>query len=308
MSNAKLPFPFASPILALVCLFFGHAHAQSDSLSADLDPARIGWSRVDMSASKMLLSMRVTVDMNHSADPLPKGSLRNPLKGQPVPTSGMVTTMNFDSEGLGRRSVVELLLNSANGAALQRSSDDSGSKQRRRIYRFTDSGAYRWTWKPMSGEEDHPADSWSDQESEMRVYSAHASHGPVTDAGALIYLVAASGVEKPGDYFEVLAFSSSSDEVQRVRVELVAVERGKVNYKEVTTSGKIRHKKRLELLRIRIAGVPGDSSKGEEFELLGLQQVELLIDPVSRAPLELSGKVPFFGRVTFSLDELTPAD
>jgi hypothetical protein len=286
-------------------LGIGSVHAES-SLDS-FDPDRVGWSRIDMSASKMLLSMRVTVELSRTADDLSDGRLRTPLKGLPVPSGDYVIAMRFDSEGLGRRSDVELLLNADNGAALQRVSDDSGSKLRRRIYRFTDIGAYRWTWKPLSGEDALGPDAWSGQESKFRPFPVLRPHQPVTEAGGLIYLVAASRLENPGDHFEIFAFSSSSDEVQHVRVEVMSSKRTRVNYKEVTATGKIRQKKRMDLIRVRILGVPANSNDDEEFELLGLRQVELLIDPLTRAPLELSGKVPFFGRVTFHLDELTPA-
>ena len=260
-----------------------------------------------MSASRMFLSMRVTVELSRNSDDLSTGKLRTPIKGLPVPGSDYVIAMRFSSEGLGRRSDVELLLNSDNGAALQRVSDDSGSKQRRRIYRFTDIGAYRWTWKPVSGEEDLDPEAWSGQEAKLRPFSTSAPHRPVTEAGGLIYLVAASQLENPGDHFETTAFSSSSDEIQRVRVEVISMENSRVNYKEVTAAGKVRQKNRIDLIRIRILGVAADPLDEENFELLGMHQVELLIDPGTRAPVELSGKVPFFGRVTFKLDELTPA-
>ena len=85
------------------------------------------------------------------------------------------------------------------------------------------------------------------------------------------------------------------------------MENTRVNYKEVTATGNVRQKNRIDLIRIRILGVAADPLDEENFELLGMHQVELLIDPGTRAPVELSGKVPFFGRVTFKLDELTPA-
>ena len=308
MSKSTARFLLAASVsvsLFVLGLGIGSVHAK-DSLD-NFDPHRVGWSRMDMSASKMFLSMRVTVELGRNSDDLSKGRLRTPLKGQPIPDEDYVIAMRFDSEGLGRRSDVELLLNANSGAALQRVSIDSGSKQRRRIYRFTDIGAYRWTWKPQSGEEDLGPDAWSDQQSKMRPFSTSIPHRPVTEAGGLIYLVAASRLESPGDHFETAAFSSTSDEVQLVRAEVMSSEPVRVNYKEVTSSGKTRIKKRIAPIRVRIAGVQTDSDDGEKFELLGLQQVELLLDPATRAPLELSGKVPFFGRVTFSLDELTPA-
>ena len=286
-------------------LGIGSLHAEN-SLTT-FDPNRIGWSRIDMSASKMLLSMRVRVQLSRNVDDLSDGRLRRPLKGLPIPSGKHVIAMEFDSEGLGRRSDVELLLNSDDGAALQRTSDDSGNKLRRRIYRFTDIGAYRWTWKPLSGEEDSAPDAWSDQDSEMRPFSIPSSQQSITEAGGLIYLIAASQLERPGDHFEAMAFSSSSDEVQKVRVEAMSSERTKVNYKEVTGNGTLRQKKRMDLLRIRIQGMLADPGDAENFELLGMRQVEILIDPGTRTPLELSGTVPFFGRVRFSLDELTPA-
>ena len=128
----------------------------------------------------------------------------------------------------------------------------------------------------------------------------------MTEAGGLIYLVSASTLEKTGDFFDILAYSSSNDEVQRVRVEVGSPKRTRVSYRRTGESSRQRVSDKIELIRVRIKGSAFDPGKEEEFELLGLRNVEILIDPETRTPIELSGKVPFFGRVTFELKEMTP--
>ena len=53
--------------------------------------------------------------------------------------------------------------------------------------------------------------------------------------------------------------------------------------------------------------MPGGDPEDDDLELLGLHgRLELLLDPATRAPLELSGDVKIVGTVTLRLAALRP--
>ena len=61
----------------------------------------------------------------------------------------------------------------------------------------------------------------------------------------------------------------------------------------------------MAALSIAIEARPLAAAPDEEFELFGLTDLELLLDPETRAPLELRGHVDYFGDVAFRLRQLT---
>ena len=296
----------ASLLISLSVLFASPlAIAETDD-RALFDQGRVGWSGLKMEATMMLVSMTVELGIERFDREIQDPDLRIPLEGRAVPPGERVVGLDFETDGLGRRNNTKLLLDADSGAALQRTSLDSGKKHKQRVYRFTDVGSYRWTRRPRSSEEDRGPDAWSRLDSEMRHYPSGIAGQTMTEAGGLIYLVSASTLEKTGDFFDILAYSSSNDEVQKVRVEVGSPKRTRVSYRRTGESSKQRVSDKIELIRVRIEGSAFDLGKEEEFELLGLRNVEILIDPETRTPIELSGKVPFFGRVTFELKEMTP--
>lgn len=278
------------------------ALAETDD-QALFDQGRVGWSGLKMEATMMLVSMTVELGIERYDSDIEGPALRMPLEGRAVPPGERVIGMFFKTDGLGRRNSTKLLLDADSGAALQRISRDSGNKHKQREYRFTDLGAYRWTRRPRPSEEGREPDAWSRLDSEMRHYPSGVAGQTMTEAGGLIYLVSASTLEKTGDFFDILAYSSSNDEVQKVRVEVESPKRTRVSYRRIGESANQRVSDKIELIRVRIKGSPFDPGNDDEFELLGLRNVEILIDPETRMPVELSGKVPYFGRVTFEIQE-----
>jgi hypothetical protein len=66
---------------------------------------------------------------------------------------------------------------------------------------------------------------------------------------------------------------------------------------------------KVQALRLSLKGlpVPGGKTGDDDLELLGLRgQLELLLDPETRAPLQLSGTVKVVGSVTLRLAAVRP--
>jgi hypothetical protein len=121
----------------------------------------------------------------------------------------------------------------------------------------------------------------------------------------LLYVVAAAALDQPGDSLEALVFRRRDTQV--VRIEVLPPVEVEVNYNELWPRGAIQRRARLKPLRLSLQGlpVPGGDPEDDELELLGLRgRLELQLDPVTRAPLRLSGNVKILGKVTLQLSDL----
>lgn len=269
------------------------------------DSDRIGWAAVEMSASKLLVSMDVSMSLEDLTVASAAARLVTPMSAGEKTGLERVVALRFVTEGLGRRNEVELLMNPDNGAALQRTTFRTGHRPKYRIYRFEDDRILRLTRRPASGEDDLPPDRWSDLSEEVYSYPSDSSNTTVVEATSLIYLAATSDIAGSGDRVEILALAS--DEFHRV--DLVGEQPGNIGVDYFSIGGERIERKtgKTSAVRVAIKARALDPSQGEEFELLGLKNLEVFLDPTTRIPLKLRGKVDFFGRVEFELNHVTLA-
>ena len=76
-----------------------------------------------------------------------------------------------------------------------------------------------------------------------------------------------------------------------------------------TGQGAVQRTGKVQALRLSLQGlpVPGGDPEDDDLELLGLRgRLELLLEPATRAPLQLSGNVKVVGAVTLRLTALRP--
>lgn len=272
------------------------------------EPERVEWTRARLGASKLFLSMQATLETSRLSPATAEALLLDaPTGGALQPRDGLLS-LRMESRGLGRHSSVQVLMDPDSGTALQRTARDTGKRLRLRSYRFTTSGAYRRTREPGPGEDRLPPESWSASSAELRAYPEPVPGRGVMEAGSLIWLAAASPLARAGERLELLAFATDDDELYRVEITALEPETVEVSYNLVAGDARSRHRDRVRAVRLSIGGRPLRPAGGDrDFELLGLRDLELLLDPLTRAPLRLSGRVEFFGRVTFELESLTLA-
>lgn len=271
--------------------------------SAPIDPARVGWTNLEFSASKLWLSAQASLGVTRRLRDIIAARLVNPLAGNPVPPPPEVLEITYGARGMGRLSDTTLWLDPASTAAVQRMQLDGGSRKRQRVYRYTDIGAWHETrWPADRREAELPPENWTERTSGLRAYPPAAAGLAITDATALLYLVAAADLRKAGDRSEFFTFSRRR--VHRVAVTVSGKVETRADYEESTAGSQRRRQGRIEALRLVIRGSPLHEAGGEneQFELLGLQgDIELLLEPASRAPLELRGRARMIGEVTFHL-------
>ena len=78
-------------------------------------------------------------------------------------------------------------------------------------------------------------------------------------------------------------------------VSLVAREpvETRVNYRVIRGDQVARQSGRIEAVKISVLGRPAHDAQSETFEFLGLRDLALILDPATRMPLEIRGKVEF---------------
>jgi hypothetical protein len=276
--------------------------------AANLDPDRLNWSELRFHASKFFISIDADVSVSEVQAGDVAGLLMIPGEGTPVPVAGPTKALTFSTQFFGRDSNTVVLLNAEDGATLQRTSHDSGKRNRHRIYRYTDVGAYQKTWWPVGEEEEkYPVErfrEWSKFEEGMRPF-AEAIHGEiVTDPGALLYIVGAAPLEKAGDKIEILTYARKN--VHRVQVEVAGVEQIKVKYGQEGGTNPGERNGKIDALKLLVRGqMVDDGDDDDQFELLGLRgDIDIHIDPVTRAPLQIKGDVKIAGKATMRLTRL----
>lgn len=278
------------------------------AISAELSSDRLDWSQLRFHASKFFISIDADVSLSEVAATDIEGLLIEAGEGTAVAAAPPNKSLVFTTEAFGRKTRAEVLLNTATGATLQRTSHDSGKRNRHRIYRYTDVGAYQKTWWPVNDDEEKlPPErfkEWSKFEEGMRPF-AEAVHGQIViDPGALLYIVGAAPLEKPGDKIEVLAYARKN--VHRVQVEVAGMEQIKVKYGQEGGANPGERKGKVNALKLLVRGeMVDDGDDDDQFELLGLRgDIDIHIDPVTRAPLQIKGDVKIAGKATMRLTRL----
>jgi hypothetical protein len=294
----------AGPIALLLASLFVLPVAAQDAAPA-FDPARADWYRAELEAHKLFKSMSVTIGV---LQPDPADAATRLIEDEArtlLPPGPRITALSYRTEGLGRRNDIELLVDPDNGQILQRVSSESGKRLKYRVYRFGSAGALRRTSRPGAGEEHEGPAVWSDRSEQWFPVPPGVSAEPLTEAGTLVYLIAISGLQAPGERFEINAFSSSDETVYRIEAEVLSPERVDYDYRlQRADADGTETKGETEAIRVAIHGRPLEGQPDGELTLFGMKDVELMLDPATRAPLELRGRVDFFGGIRFELRRL----
>ena len=293
------------PILLLIVMAGAVARSPERAAAPDFDAARVGWSEVRMTASLLFLTaeaslaLRIVPGSSVVPDllPLPPGVMT------PLVPGAEVLELRYEASGAGRKSRLTLLMDPVSGAALQNTVQDLEGNLRLRTFRFGTEGAFQSTRSPADeGENALLPARWTGTSEGLRAYPIAPGPQAVIESTGLLYAIAAASLNKPGDTLELLVFRRRDTQLVHIEV-LPAVEIG-VHYDELWPKGAVQRSGRVLPIRLTLQGlpVPGSSADDEDLEVLGLRgKLELLLDPVTRAPLELSGNIRVLGVVTLRL-------
>ena len=305
--HIRKPVPCRS-ILLLVLLAL--APAAADAGDPALDPARVGWSEIRMTASKFFLTAesRLALRTLPAETVIPDLLVVADEQFTPLVPGTDVLELVYDTWGAGRKSRLTLLMDPGSGAAIQRVQHDQASKPRFRTYRFGIEGAYHRTfWPATASEKLLQPKEWTRTSEGLRAYPVSPGKQPVIEPTGLLYAIAAAALNKPGDTADMLVFRRR--DTRTVRITVLPSREVSVRYDEAWPTGTVQRSGKIVALRLSLRGMPaaGGNPDDDGLELLGLRgQLELLLDPATRAPLQLSGDVRILGKVTLRLAELHP--
>jgi hypothetical protein len=288
-------WPAAALLACLVLLASGRLVAQEPAL--ELDAQRVGWSAVQLTGSRLFLSVDAHVRLQRRPLVAVAHTLLAVPSGHPVEPGGEVMEVTYRTRAVNQQSEIVLLMDPWSGAALQRIQHDSQGRLRQRTYRYGAEGAFLLTRWPADGEEALPPGDWSEVEEGFRPYPAALAGQLVSEPTGLFYLIAASALAAPGDRAEFLVYSRRN--MHRVMILVTEPRRISTDFDRLRGDQRSRQRGSLSAPRLLIRGETLDEDDDDEFELLGLRgDLELYLDPGSRAPLQLSGNVKLLGRVT----------
>lgn len=275
------------------------------SRGTPFDPSRVPWTSVEFEASKFFITATAGIQVTPRAIGEVAGQLASTPTGKPVEPEASVLELHYRASGVGRDADMALWLNPRSGAALQYRQVLGGGRSRLRIVRFADIGIFERSRRPAKQEEESLApEQWSNRAEEPSAYPPAARGEAVIEPISLLWLVSAAELRKPGDRMAVLAFSRH--DVYRVTAEVTGSGKTRVDYRERRAGIDKTRQGAVRALHIHIRGINIEPNKEDDFELLGLRgEMSLLLDPVTRVPLELSGSAKIVGQIAMQLRAAT---
>ncbi len=273
------------------------------SARAALSLERVGWSAVELEGGKLGIGLETRIELQPRPARAVLAELAAP-QGPPgvQPAAERVLEIRLDSSFLRRRSEIRAWVDPESARALERVQRDTGSRLRTKISRYEETGIRGLRIRPERGEEDLPAERWSDRDRTFEAYGEVAGEPPpVSDPAALIYAAAASSIDEVGETERLALFVD--DELVEVTIRAIELRRVAVDFERIHTCGGEAVRGPMEALRLTLeTRALAPSGGAREIELAGLRgRIEILLARESRLPLEISGSVPYAGRVVIRL-------
>ncbi len=271
-------------------------------MAQELDPNRVQWSKITMSAKKMGFS--TSSDIFFEKIPVAQGQkefLKPDKEGAYLEPGGQeLAFMRVVSSLLGRDSITKFWLDPQDATVFQRILVETGKRPRYKAYRFSETGAWEYRKNPVKGEEKKPHESWTNIRSEVDSYTGWPDGKPVTESAGLFYIVAAAPLDKAGDARQALVVSK--EQVYSIDIRVKKLEQLKVNFSRVENGKATAVKGAITALHLTMEPIPPEGVDPKDFKLIGLEgAIDLWIDKDGRYPLQVEGKVPYAGKVKIRL-------
>lgn len=263
------------------------------------EPRQVVWTRLELEAHKLFLSARSEVRLRSlSAFDASAGWIESPHGVGILPQGPRVFEVTIDTAIMGRESTDSVWFDPRRVDAVQRIKMRFGKKGYRKVIRHSDEGTFVRRTAPIDGREGRgPFSEWSKLETFFYPHAADDGCRHVTEASVLFYLLsadpdlAAVGPEPR----RVCVYSGET--VIPVAIAVEGTEKLAVDYADSAVDASAGSRE-VDAWRVALRPVAGDG----DFELLGLDgDIEVLIEQVSRVPVEVRGRISGLGRVTVKL-------
>jgi hypothetical protein len=228
------------------------------------------------------------------------------------PSEGKVLLLTINSTidplfGADELFVTRVWFSPQEASALQRIRLRQGKEKWEKTYRWTQNGVYRRRLQPEDADEEKlPLARWSDRTDAFYPYDLDASScRSVSEPSALLYVVSAAGLAVGDPPLNLCVFNKK--QLHLVRIQVMKSQRLRINYIEKSQHKETRRKGKGEVLKISFTtrALLADEAEAEPFSFLGLKgDFDIFIDKVSKIPVQVSGKIPAFGKVDMRLHQV----
>ncbi len=258
------------------------------------------WRILSYEASKLFITASTTVTLE--VDAKVPADLYTPAAGKagvhkPIPATRIDHRLTLETQTMGRRSVETVFFDSGQGSAVQRHKRRFGNKGYSKTHRFLNGGVVVRRSAPAEGSSSSEEKNWTDIQETLFPLPDSGGCRVVIDPLQIFYLLSASDLKNPGDFFEVCVFSKKSFGL--MKAEVTAISERKTDYRldDRPASGKSR------VIAISLTSSPLKGQTDEEkIELIGLEgDLEVFLDAESRVPVEICGDHSKLGSISVRL-------
>ena len=288
------------------------AAAQSQINNA-FNPRQLGWTRLLFNGKTFMGKVSVDVQLAFISPDEAKRVLIASPKGIPIsmesPNVGRITVrrtieFKFSSKITGRD---KIWFNPTQANALGRIRLRRGDDDVLKIDRFTDQGVFRIKKKPADKKELRLSpDKWTNTRENFYIHDLKQLRcALVSERSILLYAVSGGPFSNIPEPVSFCVFGKR--QLHRVRLSAAGVQSLKVNYVEKKGDTSVAKEGSVEALKIALEAQPlnSDLNNSEDFSFYGMRSnIAIFIDPASRLPVQISGKLPKLGNVDFKLSEV----
>jgi hypothetical protein len=266
----------------------------------------VGWQRIELGASKLLLSATTSLAVESLTAGRAAGFLRAVPEGMAVPVGPEVVALTTDTVlPFGRHEVTTVLLDPLTGAVLQGDKLVTGRKPYQKVFRYTREGFFFWRAAPASpSEEKASPEDWSKRRARLVRAAAPLPEGAVvTDSYALLYLVSAAGMNRQGSAFATCVLAD--DQPVELRFQAGGLVQQDADFRERRAGGSLRRRGPV-LLRtvvVKARAVSGQTGGGDvDLGFLGMRgDVRILVEARTGLPVQVVGRTDTIGELTVDL-------
>jgi hypothetical protein len=174
-------------------------------------------------------------------------------------------------------------------------------------YRFANLGVFRMQKEPADKKEAQlPPDEWTDGLDRFYAHDLRQLGCRIaSERSILLYVACAAPFSKNQQPLSVCVFGKR--QLHRVQVSAGDIQALKVNYIEKRQDAEIAKKGNVDALKItfKTQALASDLGIVENFSFLGLREnIAIFVDPASRLPVQISGKLPKLGSMHLKLSEV----
>jgi hypothetical protein len=308
MKNFDLIVRRRFALIALMSLLvLGVALPQAVSAES-LDPSRVAWTDLVYKGKKLMFSIDAEIGIEVVPSAKVKKSLVEATKGEGLyPEGDSSVLLTLTSEGLGTKARTRFWLGPEAGVALQRAGiSEKKSKRGRKTHRFTETGVQIFFHEPAQGEDATRPENWTGGSDRFDSYPDWAGTDlQVSESTALFYLLAVAELNKPGDQIQFPVVSKG--QLALAELKVVGLESIKVDYMRESGGKTVRVRGQVPVIKILVEAQQLDPGAEEaDLDFMNMKgDIAIYLDPESRAPLRISGKVPVAGMAHVRVQRIT---